>query len=133
MNEKHGLTVPEWVLINWLKIPKMTQNYLSKLSAQAQKFETSIYKKLHWASVVRAHTYLCASLKQKSSKFFNLTEPNIFLVDQIFFWLTKFLYGIPKFFLVDQKKWEIDQTIGIPKRLTKIHGRLYYPRTNNKS
>ena len=58
--------------------------------------------------------------------------PNYFLVYQtffwstkLFFWSTKFLFGIPNFFLVDQiffcrpKKWEIDRTIGIPKRLTK--------------
>ena len=35
-----------------------------------------------------------------------------FLVYQIFFWSTKFHFGIPK-------KLEIDQTISIPKRLTK--------------
>ena len=71
---------------------------------------------------------------------------HIFLVDQIFFWYTKyffgrpnFFFGRPNFFLVYQnifllyqkffwstkfffdrpKKWEIDRTIGIPKRLTK--------------
>ena len=36
----------------------------------------------------------------------------IFLVDQISFWYTKIFFGRPK-------KWEIDRTIGIPKRLTK--------------
>ena len=59
-------------------------------------------------------------------------RPHLFLVYQIFFWSTKFLFGKSKFFLVYQnffcstkfffgqpKKWEIDRTIGIPKRLTK--------------
>ena len=41
-----GLTVPKWVLINWLKIPQMPQNL------SAQKFGIIDEKKLHWASVV---------------------------------------------------------------------------------
>ena len=71
------------------------------------------------------------------SQFFG--RPNFFLVYQIFFWSTKLFFwstkflvgipncffGIPNCFLVYQiflgrpKKWEIDRTIGIPKRLTK--------------
>ena len=33
----------------------------------------------------------------------------IFLVDQIFFWYTKFFFGIPNFFLVDQILFLVDQ------------------------
>ena len=56
-----------------------------------------------------------------------------------FFWSTKFLFGVPKiprdwpkipwdwtiFFLVDQKKWEKDRTIGWPRDWPKPHGRDY--------
>ena len=66
-----------------------------------------------------------------STKFF-FGIPNFFLVDQIFFWSTKFLFGIPKLYFVNQivfgwpKKWEIDRTIDIPKRLTPLL-RAYCP------
>ena len=40
-NMDKGLNVPQWVLINRLKIPQM---YLPKFSAQAQKFGISIQK-----------------------------------------------------------------------------------------
>ena len=45
--------------------------------------------------------------------------PNFFLVYQFSFWYTKFFFWLTKFFFGRPKKWEIDQTIGIPKRLTK--------------
>ena len=53
-----------------------------------------------------------------------------FLVNQIFFWLTKNSQRLTKnslrldnFFLVDQKKWEKDRTIGWPRDWPKPHGR----------
>ena len=82
------------------------------------------------------------------------------LVRLWFFWSTKFLFGIPKFlfsipknqsltkkiqrltknslrlnkffFLVDQKKWEIDRTIGRPRDWPKPHGRDYWATTRSK-
>ena len=52
--------------------------------------------------------------------------PNFFLVNQILFLVDQILLLVDQIlFLVDQifvwytKKWEIDRTIGIPKRLTK--------------
>ena len=63
---------------------------------------------------------------------------NFFLVNQkpfshvfgrpIFFWSTKFIFGQPKKKLVDQKKWEIDRTIGRPRDWPKVHGRRYRQR-----
>ena len=81
----------------------------------------------------------------------NLFTLREFLVRLWFFWSTKFLFGIPKFlfsipknqsltkkkfrdwpkiprdwtifFLVDQKKWEKDRTIGRPRDWPKPHGR----------
>ena len=49
----------------------------------------------------------------------------MFLVDQFFFWSTKFIFGQPKKKLVDQKKWEIDRTIGRPKDWPKVDGRHF--------
>ena len=60
------------------------------------------------------------------SYFFGI--PNFFGSTKLFFWSTKFLFGIPKFqnyfwytkiVFGRPKKLEIDRTIAIPKRLTK--------------
>ena len=48
-NMDKGLTVPKWVLTNQSKVPQILtypKIYLSKLSAQAQKFGISIKKAL---------------------------------------------------------------------------------------
>ena len=50
----------------------------------------------------------------------------MFLVDQFFFWSTKFIFSQPKKKLVDQKKWEIDRTIGRSRDWPKVHGRCFY-------
>ena len=64
-------------------------------------------------------------------------RPNFFLVHQNFFFLYQKIRAWPKkirdwpkipwdctnFFLVDQKKWEIDRTIGQPRDWPKPHGR----------
>ena len=52
-NMDKGLTVPKWVLINQPKIPQMLQNYLLKLSVQAQKFGILMKKGFIGSSVVR--------------------------------------------------------------------------------
>ena len=43
-NMDKWLIVPKWVLVFWPKIPQLPQNYLSNLSAQAQKFRISTKK-----------------------------------------------------------------------------------------
>ena len=48
-NMDKGLTVPNWVLISWPKIPQMPPN----LSAQVRKFGIPMKKRLHWVSVIR--------------------------------------------------------------------------------
>ena len=46
------LTVPKWVLINWLKIPQCPEIHLPVLSAQLnQKVWDFGEKRLHWAYV----------------------------------------------------------------------------------
>ena len=54
-----GLTVPKWVLVVWPKIPQLPQNYLSNLSAQAQKFWISTKK----ASLGVRSPCVCAKLE----------------------------------------------------------------------
>ena len=67
-------------------------------------------------------------------------RPKKNLVDQKKFWYTKKKFGRPKiprdwpkipwdwtnFFLVDQKKWEKDRTIGRPRDWPKPHGRDFF-------
>ena len=43
-NMNKGLTVPKWVLINWLILPQMRKIYMPKLSAQALKFRILMKK-----------------------------------------------------------------------------------------
>ena len=54
-NMDKGLTVPNWVLINWTKTHQIPQN----LSAQAQKFGISMKKGFKWASIVRGFGQRC--------------------------------------------------------------------------
>jgi len=56
-NMDKGLTVPKWVLINWPKIPQMPQNLSVQILCPSPKFGISMKKRLHWASVVRDHSY----------------------------------------------------------------------------
>ena len=52
-NMDKELTVPKWVLINWLKIPQCPEIHRPVLSAQLnQKFWDFDEKRLHWASVI---------------------------------------------------------------------------------
>ena len=62
-----------------------------------------------------------------STNFFWSTKNHflMFLVDQFFFWSTKFIFSQPKKKLVNQKKWEIDRTIGRPRDWSKAHGCRY--------
>ena len=56
-NMDKGLTVPKWVLINWLKIPKMPQNLSAQIVCSSPKVWNFDDKRLHWASVVRGWKY----------------------------------------------------------------------------
>ena len=52
-NMDKGLTVPKWVLIIWLKIPKMPRNLSAQFVCPRPKVLDFNEKKLHCASVVR--------------------------------------------------------------------------------
>jgi hypothetical protein len=52
-NMDKGLTVPNWVLMNWPKIPQMPQNLSAQIVCPSPKVWDFDEKTLHWASVVR--------------------------------------------------------------------------------
>ena len=52
-----GLTVPNWVLKVWTKIPQMPQNLSAQFILTSQKVLDFNKKRLHWASVVHATTH----------------------------------------------------------------------------
>ena len=52
-NMDKGLTVPKWVLINWLKIPQMPQNLCAQIVCPSPKVLDFDEKRLHWVSVIR--------------------------------------------------------------------------------
>ena len=52
-NMDKGLTVPKWVLIVQLKIPKMSLNLSAQFVCPRPKVLDFNEKRLHWASVVR--------------------------------------------------------------------------------
>ena len=54
-NMDKGLTVPKWVLIVW---PKMPQNVSAQFVCPSPKVLDFNEKRLHWASIDRAFTYL---------------------------------------------------------------------------
>jgi hypothetical protein len=51
-NMDKGLTVPNWVLIVWLKIPQILQNFSAQFVCSSSKVLNFNEKRLHWASVV---------------------------------------------------------------------------------
>jgi hypothetical protein len=57
-NMDKGLTLPKWVLIVWQKIPQMPQNLSAQFVWPSPKVLDFNDKRLHWASVLRACTYL---------------------------------------------------------------------------
>ena len=70
-NMDKGLNVPKWVLINWPKIPHMSQN----VSAQANKFWISMKKGfigrplsvdviINFVACARPKIYLCEVSKE---------------------------------------------------------------------
>ena len=56
-NMDKGLTVPKWVLINWLKIPQMPQNLSAQIVCPSPKVWDFDKKRLYWASVVRGNRH----------------------------------------------------------------------------
>ena len=52
-NMDKGLTVPKWVLIVRLKIPKIPLNLSAQFVCPCPKVLDFNEKKLHWASLVR--------------------------------------------------------------------------------
>ena len=74
-NMDKGLTVPKWVLINWLKIPQMPQNLSTQIVCPRPKVWDFDEKRLHWVSVARAvkeRKYLSRHVKGKSIVIFHL-------------------------------------------------------------
>ena len=55
-NMDKGLTVPKWVLIIWPKISQMPHNLSAQFVCPSPKVLDFNEKRLHWASVVRAHS-----------------------------------------------------------------------------
>ena len=54
-NMDKGLTVPKWMLINWLKIPQMPKNISAQIICPSPKFWDFDEKMLHWESVVHGY------------------------------------------------------------------------------
>ena len=52
-NMDKGLTVSKWVLINWPKIPKMTQNLFAQIVCPSPNVWDFDEKRLPWVSVIR--------------------------------------------------------------------------------
>ena len=52
-NVDMGLIVPKWVLIVWLKISQMPQNFFAQFVCPSPKVLDLDEKRLHWASIVR--------------------------------------------------------------------------------
>ena len=53
-NMDKRLTVPEWVLIVWPKIPQMPQNFSAQFFCLSPKVLDFNEKRLHWASVTQS-------------------------------------------------------------------------------
>ena len=64
------LTVPKWVLINWLKISQMPQNLFAQIVCPSPKVWDFDEKRLHWASVVRVSGYLATFKGANYLRFF---------------------------------------------------------------
>jgi hypothetical protein len=47
------IVVPKWLLINWQKIPQMTQSLSAQIVCPSPKVWAFDEKRIHWASVVR--------------------------------------------------------------------------------
>ena len=58
-NINKGLTVPKWVLIVQLKIPKMSQNSSAQVVCSSPKVMDFNGKRLHWASAVHGMSQDC--------------------------------------------------------------------------
>jgi hypothetical protein len=77
-NMDKGLTVPKWMLIVWLKIPKMPQNLSAQFVCPSPKIPDFNEKRLHWASVVRVCneiSVLYSSINKKYRIFLNNVPP----------------------------------------------------------
>ena len=58
-NMDKALTVPKWVLVNWLKIPQMPQNLSAQIVCSSPNVWDFDDKRLHWVSVVRGFNAQC--------------------------------------------------------------------------
>ena len=56
-NMDKGLTVPKWVLINWLNVHQMPQKLFAQFACPSPKVLDFNQKRLHWASVVHVVNY----------------------------------------------------------------------------
>ena len=73
-NIDKGLTIPKWVLINWLKITQIPQNLSAKIVCLSPKVWGFDGKRLHWVSVVGAciiHENFCPILTSSQVPFWS--------------------------------------------------------------
>ena len=61
-NMDKGLTILIWVLINWTKIPQMTQNLSTQVVCPKKVWDFD-EKRLHWASIVRELVALSEAMR----------------------------------------------------------------------